>query len=1280
MKQSRPTVPARSMLAASLVMLAGAATGTAQMNEQRNDQETEPHAGMLRYPDVSQSHIVFSYANDLWLVPKEGGTASKLSSPAGQERFAKFSPDGQSIAFAANYDEGNDLYVMSVMGGIPERITHHPSFEILTDWSAGGELVYFMNGMQGLMRQTGIFTLDPEGGLPEELPVPYGANGAISPDGEWLAYTPHSRDTRTWKRYRGGMATDIWLFNLETLESRQITDWEGTDSIPMWHGKVVYYLSDAGEGHRLNIWSYDTRTNTRKQVTDFTEYDCKFPSVGPGDDGEGEIVFQNGSDLYLLDLASGEANAIDVTVPGDRPRLRQQSISVSPYLASGAISATGKRAVVEARGDVWTVPAEKGAPRQITDTSGAAERSPAWSPDGRWISYFSDETGEYELYVTQSDGKGETRQLTDTGNNYFFNTYWAPDSEKLIITDKSGAMTLITLETGESKAVDRDEWANQPNVSWSHDSRFVTYEKAEPESYTTAIWIYDVEADASKKVTSGFFNDTSPVFSRKGDFLYYASNRAFNSPSYEDVGTTFIYDETMKLIAVPLNDEVENAWLIEPDEETWEDEEESEEDAEDAEAESDEADNGDEENADTEDAEDNGDQPDDNDEEGDDAEDQFLVDHPLHGIWNATVKGMSQIPGMAEDTIEVKMTFYAHADGTFTGSSEAMGESGSYDSVTYDESDQSFTATRTQGPVTSVIKGTISDESATGTWTIEQMNISGTWEATKSDEKPDLSEAAEDSEEAKPVEIDYERFEARGFELPVGAGRFMRLVSNDKGNLIYVSMGEAGPSIKLFDVTADEPEEKTVLGGAMLADISGDGKKLLVAQGQDRFTIVSAAAGQSFSDPMDASGLIKTVDPREEWEQIFTDAWRRHRDFFYVNNLHGVDWDAVYEQYHAMLQDAASREDVSFIIGEMISELNVGHAYYWGGDGEVTSTKNVGMLGVDFEVASETDEDGKEVTAYRIEKIYEGAPWDSDARNPLRQLGLDVEEGDYILAVNGRRLSTDEDPWAAFIGTAGKHTTITFADALTGDEETRNEREYTIEPLASESDLRYRAWIEHNRKYVEDATDGRVGYIYVPDTGVNGQNNLFRQFYGQIGKDALIIDERWNGGGQIPTRFIELLNRPRTNYWARRDGRDWPWPPDSHQGPKCMLINGLAGSGGDMFPWLFKYNNLGKLIGTRTWGGLVGISGVPGLIDGGYTAVPTFGFYETDGTWGIEGHGVEPDIKVVDDPTKLAQGTDPQLDAAIELMLKEIEENPYTPAKRPADPERQGMGITDEDK
>jgi len=1239
-------------------------------------QSVTPHAGMVRYPDVSATEIVFSYANDLWVVPREGGMARPLASPPGQELFPRFGPEGERIAFQGNYDGDRDLYVVSAFGGAPKRITHHPGSEFPTDWHAERGIVFHMSGLAGLGRQQQVFTVGPEGGLPERLPVPYGANGAISPDGQWLAYQPHQRDFRTWKRYRGGMATDIWLFNLETFESRRITEWEGTDTLAMWHGSSVYYLSDAGRHHRLNIWSYNAETGEREQVTTFSDYDCKFPSIGPGPDGQGEIVLQNGASIYLVDLATGETGAVEIRIPGARPKIREQTVSAGNFIMSGGVSSTGKRATLEARGDIWTLPAEHGPVRQITDTSGAAERSPAWSPDGRWIAYFSDADGEYELHVTQSDGKGQTRQITDGHETYWFNILWAPDSEHLIITDKAGRMILVEVETGGTTLIDRDPWANQPAIDFSPDSRWVVYDKQTEDRMTKSIWVYNVETGENHRLTRGFFNDHHPAFDRKGEYLFYASNREFSSPRYEDIGMTFVYAQTGRLIAVPLNEQVEYPWAIEPDEETWEEakpeKEDEGEEGEDADDEGDEeSGEGDADDAGGEDAE---------NEDGEEADD--APTSPIHGTWSGVLKGLSKL-GAPEDEVPFTMTIIVHEDGSITGSSEAMGESDEFDSVTFDEETGEFRATGSSNGVESTMTGTLEGDTITGTWQIPAMGVSGTWEATRTGQ-PD----AEDGEEAgkrdsdEPVEIVLDGFESRGLEIPVDRGNFSNLASNNRGQLLYVRSGEPGspPAIKLVDVRDDEPSEKTVIAGAGGFDISGDGKKLLVAQGARRFGIIGASPGQSISTPLRTGDMTKRVEPRAEWEQIFTDAWRRHRDFFYVENMHGVDWERVYDRYHAMLEDAASRSDVSFIIGEMISELNVGHAYYWGGDVEGQPSRNVGLLGVDFELATQTDEEGNEHEAYRIARIHEGGPWDSDARGPLSTPGVEASAGDFLLAVNGRELDTSRDPWAPFVGLAGEDVTLTLASSLVGDEQTRNEREITIKPMRSEAALRFRAWIEGNRRYVEEQSDGKIGYIYVPDTGVNGQNELFRQFYGQIGKEALLIDERWNGGGQIPTRFIELLDRPRTNYWKRRDGKDWPWPPDSHQGPKAMLINGLAGSGGDMFPWLFKHNELGALIGTRTWGGLVGISGVPPLIDGGYTAVPTFGFYETDGTWGIEGHGVDPDIRVVDDPTKLAEGKRPQLDAAIRHLLRKIETEGYEPPEPPEPPDRSGMGIAEEDK
>ena len=709
---------------------------------------------------------------------------------------------------------------------------------------------------------------------------------------------------------------------------------------------------------------------------------------------------------------------------------------------------------------------------------------------------------------------------------------------------------------------------------------------------------------------------------------------------------------------------MENAQLLKSDDETWEEEKADEGD----DAEASDAENADEDKADEGDAKKDSDTP--------AYLDGYDTEHPLWGKWEGTASGFAAL-GMPTDEISFSLMIIVDDEGNISGKSESMGETDDLgDVVKWNaETNELYMESTDQG-MTVIQKGTINGDEMTGTWELKGMGMSGSWKGSRTSR--DISEeelkevAKESSEAAETVEIDFENFEARAYDLGVASGNFANLASNDKGELLYIRAGDSGASLKLIDPRADEPSEKTVLGMAFGFSVSGDGKKL-VAQTPGGFAVVDTKPGQT-AKPLNFT-LRNTINLREEWKELVTDAWRRQRDFFYVENMHGVDWDAVLAHYLPMVDDAVSREDVSYIIGELISELNVGHAYYSGGDGENEPGENVGLLGAEFEIA-----EGGEHSGFRITKIYRGAPWDTDAIGPLSQNGLGVSEGDIITAINGAAVDTSKDVWASFIGLAGKPTVLTIISALEGDEETVNERDVTVRPMGSETNLRYRSWVEANRKYVEEHSDGKIGYIYVPNTGVQGQNELFRQFYGQIGKQALMIDERWNGGGQIPNRFIELLNRPRTNYWYRRDGADWPWPYDSHQGPKAMLINGNAGSGGDMFPWLFKHHELGKLIGTRTWGGLVGISGVPSLIDGGNVTVPNFGFYELDGTWGIEGHGVDPDIEVDIDPTASLEGRDPQIDAAIEQLLSEIKTNGYKAPNRPEPPVRTGIGITDQDK
>lgn len=1304
--------------ARALALLAGLAASSALAQPAVPD--NAPHAGMLRWPDVSATHITFSYANDLWTVSRDGGRAVPLSSPLGQEAYPRFSDDGKTVAFVGNYDGGRDLYTLPVDGGEPTRVSHHPAGETLCDWTSDGRLVYFSSGLAGLGRMTQLFTVPSTGGLPTQLPVPYGGFGSISPDSTWLAYTPHSIDTRTWKRYRGGMATDIWLFNLKDNTSRKITDWEGTDTIPMWipGGKsdAVYYLSDNGPEHRLNIWSFNLASGQRTQVTKHTDFDVRWPSIGPGTARAGEIIFQLGSELRLLDLVTGQDRVVKVTVPGDRAFVRARTVDAAENVTGASISPSGKRVAISGRGDIWTAPAKEGPVRNLTRTDSVFERDPAWSPDGKHIAYFSDEAGEYDLYIRASDArppekkdekkaekkedakggddavkvdaakeepkqpeatkevaKPEPRKLTNLGPGFRYNPSWSPDSKSIAFVDQAGRIFVTTVESGDTKEVARDPWGEPMPLSWSKDSNWIAMDLGDEATSNRCVHLYSIKDATLTRVTDPSFASQSPTFDAKGDWLFFRSNRDVESPIYGDLDSTFVYTGTEQLFAVPLRTDIKNPWAPKSDEETLKEEKKDEKKEE-----------GKGEDAKKDDAGKDESKKDDSKKEGTDT--AAAADDGVSGVWSCSTK----MPGPEGRQIDVNftLTLQLAADGKVTGSLTSVVGGSSISSGSFDKASGTITLAFSFNNAQVTISGTIAGEEGSGTWTAG--NATAEWSGKRtskggaasadSDKTSDKADDKKDEKDDKPIEITLDGFEARAILLPITNGAFGGMTVSHDNKLIYTrrpARGSSDAGIKIFDLEDDERKEKEVTGGGNF-DISADRKKLLVFRGGSNLTIVDAAAGGGKAQTVSTSGMMTRIEPREEWRQIMRDVHRLFRDFFYEPTMHGVDWDAIAARYTKQVEDASSREDVAFIIGEMISELNVGHAYVTG-PGDVEDAKPtipVGLLGADFELAA-VDHNGQKASAYRITRIIQGGPWDADARGPLSQLGIDAKVGQFLLAVNGTPIDTAKDPWASFIGLAGKPTHITLSDVPVID---ATAREILITPTGSEVNLRYRAWIEAKRAYVHEKSGGKVGYIYVPNTGVDGQNNLFRQFQGQRGRAALIIDERWNGGGQIPTRFIELLNRPTTNYWARRDGKDWTWPPDGHHGPKAMLINGLAGSGGDAFPHYFRQAGLGKLIGTRTWGGLVGISGNPGLIDGGVIAVPTFGFYEKDGTWGIEGHGVDPDIEVIDDPAKMLNGGDPQLDKAIEVLLGEIQTNPYVPPTRPKSPNRSGMGIAPQDK
>lgn len=976
------------------------------------------------------------------------------------------------------------------MGGEPVRVTHHPMPDRLQDWYPDGKSLLFASQMRSdRARYYQLHRVAAQGGLPERLPVKIAEYGAVSPDGKTLAFTPYPPMTgspRDWKGYRGGSAPDIWLFDFATSAARNVTDSPANDTYPMWHGRTLYFLSDRDARTRYNVWAYDLDRKTLRQVTKFTDDDVTFPAIGPSD-----IVFQAGGRLYLLDLASDGVKEVKVQIVADFASLRPRTEMVAGLIQNAWLSPTGQRVAFEARGEIFTVPAENGPVLNVTQSSGVAERTPSWSPDGKEIAYWSDRSGEYELMVRAADGSAPERKLTSYGPGFRYRPYWSPDGKKIAFIDQTMTVRIFEPATGKTTTVDQGEYPNEDKLaafapSWSPDSRWLTYTRDRGPNVRPgpngAIQLFDTKTGQRHQVTSGYYSDYLPTFDPDGKYFFFLSGRTLD-PIYGDLDNTFIYANTSNLVAVPL---------------------------------------------------------------------RAGIPSPL-------------------------------------------------------------------AP------------------------------------RNDVENAPKDTTKAIPsVEIDLPDFERRLVVLPPRPGNY-RYLSAVSGKVLYLKRprtgtgeGEKSP-IVMYDLK--DRTEQTVLDDADAFLVSRDGRKALV-QSNRRFAVVELKPGQKIDKPLRVTEMEMTVDPKAEWRQILTDVGRIFRDFFYDPNLHGVDWNAIRARYATLLEGAVTRWDLDFVIGEMIGELRSGHTYRSGGVVETGEQKNVGLLGVDWAL---------DHGAYRISRIVDGAGWDSEVRSPLSREGS-VKEGDYVLAVNGVPLDLARDPWAGFQGLAGKTVELTVSDRPTTD----GARKVLVDPLADEARLRHLAWVESNRRHVDEATNGRVGYIYVPSTGLDGQTELIRQFRAQFEKDALIIDERWNTGGQIPDRFIEILNRPPLAFWAVRDGKDWRWPPGGNFGPKVMLINGWSGSGGDAFPFYFKEAKLGPLIGQRTWGALIGLSNNPTLMDGGAVTVPTFRMYSVRGEWFPEGHGVDPDIEVIDDPGELARGRDLQLERGITEVMRLLKKRPPVAPKRPA--------------
>ncbi|HEU4576538.1 MAG TPA: PDZ domain-containing protein, partial [Chitinophagaceae bacterium] len=1021
--------------------------------------------------------------------------------------FAKFSPDGQSIAFSGNYDGNMDVYTMPVSGGVPQRLTEHGYPDRVIDWTNDGKKVLFASSREsGKNRFNQFYTVPATGGPEDKLPLAYAEWGSYSPDGKQMALTFRSQAFRNWKRYRGGWIAAIHIFNFETLASENISAGsEAGDEFPMWHDNYIYFLSDRGPEERMNLWRYNTGTKAFEQLTKFTDYDVHFPSMGPDD-----IVFEAGGKLYLFNFTTQQAREVKVTIITDKMMLKPRTESVEKYVQHVAISPDGNRVLVEARGDLFSLPAEDGYVKDLTMTSGVAERYPAWAPDGRTIAYWSDSTGEYELWIMQPGMEHAAVKVTSYGPGYRYSLFWSPDSKKLAFIDKTGSIQVYDLGSNKTYFVDKGLYYTHGNMegfrcSWSADSRWLTYQR-DLENSHTAVFIYDFQNKQTRQVTSGFYNAGSPVFDPEGKYLYLLTAQSFN-PYYSSFDNSFIYANATQVAAISLQ------------------------------------------------------------------------------------KSTPSLLAPKNDTVAVKEAAEKPAPETGKKSKPAKGK-----------------------------------------------------EPEKAEQEPAI----------KPVQIDFDGLEERMTLLPADPGNLGNLAAV-KGKIIYIRYPNTGATggqsaIKLYDT--EKREEKTILDNADDFWLAANREKMLVARGND-YALISPAEGQKFEKPLRVKEMVMTINPVQEWKQIFTDAWRLERDYFYDPHLHGVDWNLVKERYLKMLDGAMTREEVDFVIGEMLGELSASHTYHVGGDLESQKSQPVGYLGIDWQAAG---------NFYRIGKILRAAPWDAEVHSPLNEPGLEIREGDYILAVNGIPITTATEPYAAFQGLAGKTVELTYntVPSFTGA------KTAIVNTMGDEYRLRNLAWIEGMRKHVEDATNGEVGYIFVPSTGIDGQTELLRQLNAQTDKKALIIDERFNDGGQIPDRFIEMLNRTPLAYIATRDGKPWQWPPNANFGPKVMLINGWSGSGGDAFPDFFRKKGLGPLIGARTWGGLIGISGCPQLIDGGGITTPSFRIYNIDGTWFKEGHGVDPDIAVPEDLTAMAKGIDPQLERAISEIKILLKTKEFVPPKVPA--------------
>jgi tricorn protease len=1072
----------------------------------------------MRYPTIHGDSVVFEACGNLWLVDRKGGTAQRLTTDPGFDILPRFSPDGKYIAFTGQYQENSDVYIIPASGGAAKRLTFHSDVvddaplrwgpdNMVVTWTPDSKNIVFLSRRSAFNAWFGrYFSVPITGGLPGELPLDRGGMLSYSPDGQKIVYNRIFRNFRTWKRYDGGLAQQLYLYDFATKQIDEIAPFQGTSTDPMWYGNTIYFLSDRDSNRRANLWAYDLNTKALREITKFTDYDVDWPSIG--DTG---IVFQQGGNLYVVDLPSEQLHKLDVTVPDDGTRSAPRFVDASKQIRSYDIAPNGKRAVFEARGDIFTVPEKDGPTRDITDTSDANERYPSWSPDGKSIAYVTDREHEAQIAIRPAEGGQETL-LTKFDKGYFYSPTWAPGSDKLAFSDSDHQLWYVSLSGGAPVKVAHDQRDEIKDYSWSPDGNWLVYSLAAANGLHQ-IWLYQLKDAKATLVSSGADDDREPIFDRSGKYLFFLSKRHANP----------IFSQTEFNIATL----------------------------------------------------------------------------KMRGIYVVTLT-------------KAEPSLFAPRSDEGTNASEAAGQ-------------PSLTATPTPSPTAGPIP---------------------------------------------PIKIDLDGFIERAVPVPVPAADYAGLAAS-RDSLFYLTVDGPGAAV------GEEPEMlKTTLRAfdlkprkerTLVADLSGsfgayalsdDGSKVIYHKGEGYFMADSkadiakpAAPGEAGAQSLDLNQMHVQIDPRQEWDEMFDQAWRLERDFFYNREMNGLDWNAIGASYRKLLPLCGCREDLNYLIGEILSELCNSHTYVGGGDvgREESGLKaKVGLLGVDFALDQASG-------LYRFTKIYPGDNTRDDYRSPLTEPGIDVHEGSYLVAVDGHELKTPTDPYTLFLNKTSRTVRLTIADSPDGPR-----RDVVVKPIASEMMVRLQAWIDHNREVVDKASGGKIGYIYMSDMERLGMDQFIQQFYPQIRKQGLIIDDRYNGGGEIDEIVLERLRRILIGMSTNRQRDAETWPAEVQDGYKVTLLNQYSASDGDIFPYYFKKYGLGPLIGKRTWGGVRGIRGYWPLLDGGYLTIPESSLYGLNSQWVIENYGVPPDIEVEDLPGDLLAGHDAQLQTGINYLMKEIQEHPKT--------------------